>query len=231
MQFLVAVREGTLESLATVVKVAADQERAWWNEQLLQVDRAVLAVAQGPDHYGARRELMAQARALRARRRAAGELLGSRNRLVAHSAAQVLAQNGWDTDWPPIPVEAVSARGRRWGVAPNDPPFEERLPLDLPSAVGSQIKAAAYWVSAEPTRHLQEWFNRWGDGPIVTDREGGEIAAWGRFAHELGRALGHGPHREDFAERQGWRAQVLTSGDILRLAVDHALEASAFSAQ
>lgn len=219
MRFFVAVHKGTLEALDVVVQAAIKHEREWWEERV-KAAKEIGQAGAAAGHRGALRAALAEARAERAQLRAAGELVGSRDRLMSHTASQVLARKGWDVDWPPLPTGAGSERGRRWGVTPADPPYAERLSLDLTESVGTQVRTAAHWVSAEAVQHLQEWFDRWGDGPAATDREDAPVATAGLIAHAL-----HAPRYEDLAERDAWRARIVTSGDILRMAADAALAA------
>jgi hypothetical protein len=205
MRFFIAVNEGISDQLNALAAIESEHERDWW-------DRRVEAFTRPPGSPpGTRRAAMRELRAERARLRADGTLLGSRDRLVAHFADLLLRQEGWRRDWPAPPPGALTTRGRRWGVV-IDQPFPERLSLDLPAELGECVRRAAHWLSAEPTAALIEWYGRFGDGPAA------------RTPDEKSRSRFLKPNRADLDARDNWRSQVITTGRILRSAVDLTLD-------
>ncbi|MFD7645933.1 hypothetical protein ACFV4P_35470 [Kitasatospora sp. NPDC059795] len=225
VQYTVAVREERLRLLDLVAAVAADQERAWLAEQR-------------EGHAGLRGGKLAQARratreALAAEREA-GHLAGSRDWLLVPGVKAELAARGWDREWPPIPRGGVGA-GRRWGTDPGrydgqhdegETKFLGRLGLRLPVEVGGQLQRACYWHNAEIEQQLQEWADKWGDGPEVILREsvrefGGVTEISGMLA-----ALTSTPDADELTRRAELRRQVVTTGDLIRAALDRALEAA-----
>ncbi|MFD9691314.1 hypothetical protein ACFWXO_36770 [Kitasatospora sp. NPDC059088] len=225
VQYTVAVREERLELLDLVAAMAAGEERAWLAKQR-------------EDHRGLRGGKLAQARRatreLLAEQRAAGLLAGSRDWLLVPGVRAELATRGWDRDWPPIPPGALAA-GRRWGTDPGrysgqhdegETRFLGRLGVRLPHELGEQLQRACYWHNEEIEQRLQEWADRWGDGPEVivrqSIREHGGVTALDAMVA----ALRPTPPTEELTERAKLRAQVVTTGDILRAALDHALAAA-----
>ncbi|MFF2354917.1 hypothetical protein ACFVVL_34765 [Kitasatospora sp. NPDC058115] len=223
VQFTVAVAEERLQLLDLVADMAAREERAWLAEQR-------------EGHVGLRGGKLAQARrATReklAEQREAGALAGSRDWLLVPGVRAELAARGWDRDWPPIPSGALAA-GRRWGTAParyegshdeGETKFLGRLGLRLPGEVGERLQRACYWHNAEIERQLQEWADQWGDGPEVIMREsarenGGVTVLAGMLA-----ALAPTPTADEMDRRAELRAKVVTTGDILRAALDRAVD-------
>lgn len=229
VRFVVAVPEGVPAALAQVVDQARAAEEAWWEQVRHELQERWLTPTTCRDRARWRREMTA-ARQLRAQLRQAGDLLGSRDRLVAHHVHAELVARGWDQEWPAVPAHEVSSPGRRWGVVSSPVPLIERLSVDLPDPLGARVRAAAHWSSAEATAALQEWWETFGDGPIVTDRLGGQAALLGRMLHALGTLTGQGPHRDDFAARAALRAQITTTADLVRAGIGRAITAGAPSA-
>ncbi|MFJ8628885.1 hypothetical protein ACIRD3_39390 [Kitasatospora sp. NPDC093550] len=227
VQFTVAVVEERLALLDLVASMAAGEERAW-----LATERE--------EHRGLRGSKLSQARrATRERlaeQREAGLLAGSRDWLLVPGVRAELAARGWDRDWPPIPPGALAA-GRRWGTDParysgahdeGETRFVGRLGVRLPHELGERLQRACHWHHEEIERQLQEWADRWGDGPEVivrqSLRENGGVTVLAGMAAALSAI--NAPTADDLAHRAKLRAQVVTTGDILRAALDHALAAA-----
>ncbi|MET8704296.1 hypothetical protein ABZW10_36405 [Kitasatospora sp. NPDC004723] len=228
VQYTVAVTKERLRLLDLVATMAAGEEHAWLAEQRRE-------------HLGLRGGKLAQARRatreLLAERREAGLLAGSRDWLLVPGVRAELAARGWNRDWPPIPPGALAA-GRRWGTDPGryknahddgETRFLGRLGVRLPAPLGEQLQRGCYWHNAEIEKQLQDWADKWGDGPEVILRQsarenGGGVTVLAGMAAAL--ASLHSPSLDDLAERGKLRAQVVTTGDIVRAAVDHALAAA-----
>ncbi|MGK4586008.1 hypothetical protein [Kitasatospora sp. HPMI-4] len=225
VQFTVAVVEERLRLLDLVAAMAAGEERAWLAKQR-------------EGHLGLRAGRLAKARRatreLLSERRETGLLAGSRDWLLVPGVRAELTARGWDRDWPPIPPGALAA-GRRWGTDPGryegkhdegETRFLGRLGVRLPHEVGERLQRACYWHNAEIERQLQEWADTWGDGPDVIMRQsirehGGVTVLAGMLA-----ALATAPPAEALVQRGELRAKVVTTGDVLRAALDHALAAA-----
>ncbi|MFB7678210.1 hypothetical protein ACFC26_43140, partial [Kitasatospora purpeofusca] len=224
VQFTVAVVEERLRLLDLVADMAASQERAW-------------LAREREEHEGLRGGKLALARRATRQKlleqREAGVLAGSRDWLMVPGVRAELAARDWDCDWPPIPAGGLAA-GRRWGTPPGryegrhdegETRFVGRLALRLPSEIGERLQRACYWHNIEIERELREWADQWGDGPEVVMREsvrefGGvtELAA-------MAAAFRPTPPAEAMERRAELRAQVVTSGDIVRAALDRTLTA------
>ncbi|MFG2919571.1 hypothetical protein ACGF0D_42730 [Kitasatospora sp. NPDC048298] len=227
VQYTVAVREERLQLLDLVAEMAAAEEQAWLAQER-------------EEHLGLRAGKLAAAR--RATReklteeREAGRLAGSRDWLLVPGVRAELAARGWDRDWPPIPRGALAA-GRRWGTDPGryeaqhdvgETRFLGRLGLRLPQEIGERLQRACYWHNAEIEKQLQDWADEWGDGPEVIMRE--SVREFGGVTELAGMAAGlaamHTPTADELTRRAELRAQVVTTGDILRAALDHTLDAA-----
>lgn len=225
VQYTVAVVEERLRLLDLVAAMAAGEERAWLAKQR-------------EGHRGLRAGKLAQARRvtreLLVERRQAGELAGSRDWVLVPGVEAELAARGWDREWPPIPPGALAA-GRRWGTDPvrysahhdeGETRFLGRLGVRLPHELGERLQRACYWHNAEIEQQLQEWADRWGDGPDVIMRQSIREHGGVTVLAALGAALAPTPPAEELVERGELRSKVVTTGDILRAALDHALAAA-----
>lgn len=223
VQYTVAVVEGRLRLLDLVAAMAAGEERAWLAKE-----------RQG--HLGLRGGKLAQARRatreLLAERRDAGELAGSRDWLLVPGVRAELAARGWDREWPPIPPGALAA-GRRWGTDPNrysahhdegETRFVGRLGVRLPQELGERLTRACYWHNEEIEQELQAWADRWGDGPDVIMRQSVREHGGVTVLAAMAAALRPTPSADALLQRAELRAKVVTTGDILRAALERALE-------
>ncbi|MFJ4674184.1 hypothetical protein [Kitasatospora purpeofusca] len=223
VQYTVAVAEERLALLDRVAKMAARQERDWLAEQRRE-------------HLGLRASKLAAARRatreLLASKRESGELAGSRDWLLVPGVRAQLAARGWDQKkFRPIPAGALAA-GRRWGTDPGryreqhdegETRFLGRLGLRLPHDLGERLQRAVYWHNAKIEEQLQQWADRWGDGPEVilqaSVREHGGVT----MLAALGAAFAPTPGEGELAERSKLRKKVVTTGDLIRAALDQAL--------
>jgi hypothetical protein len=99
----------------------------------------------------------------------------------------------WARRWRPIPHNEGELPGRRWGVTPNSRgELTTRLRVHLPADLGELIRRATWWTSAPATTRLQEL------AEIRTLSE------------------------DQLAERDRLRAQVVTTGDLIRAAAGRA---------
>lgn len=225
VQYTVAVVEERLRLLDLVAEMAAGEERAWLAKQR-------------EEHRGLRGGKLAQARKatreLLVERREGGELAGSRDWLLVPGVIAELTARGWDKEWPPIPPGALGA-GRRWGTDPGrysahhdegETRFLGRLGVRLPHELGEGLQRACYWHNAEIEKQLQEWADRWGDGPAVIMQESVREHGGVTVLAEMAAAFKQTPPAEELDQRRELRAKVVTTGDILRAALDQALAAA-----
>lgn len=215
--FVVAVPEGSLAGLAAVVAVERDVEAAW----LARERGRVPADATGRERAEAARAIRAE----RAARRAAGELAGTRDLVVGRALRAVLAERGWAREWPTPPDGELDAPGRRIGRAgPDDVAGPERLTVRLPVDLAQTARRAAYWTSAPAVAQLREWADRWGDGPDVVLTRAARAGVPGELALFTAAAAKR-PDADALLDRARLRAQIVTTGDLIRAAVAHAIPA------
>lgn len=224
MQFVTVVPEDDVAALEAAAEEVREREEAWWSQAYKLVDEAHFAPA-GAAERQARREAMEELRTRRETARREGRLLGSRSRLIAWHLARVLAEMGWDAkQWPPLPA-GQHRPGRRWGS--KNRPREQRgvrIAIELPDELGDQLRRACYWHSLPATEKLQEWADRFGPGPA-------ELEATGHYGlavllTALQGISGRGPRGDDLSEREALRAQIITTADVLRAAIDEAINAT-----
>jgi hypothetical protein len=218
MKFHVAVTEGALKALNAHRKDERDREEEWIaarRRELLVPGMSRRAAA------AVRRDIRAQV----ARKRRSGEFGGTRDDIVTRAVREELRARGLDRKWPKPPEGEIEAPGRPWGTPPSTPMGEggytERVSVNLPYSLGETVRRAAYWTSKDAVEALQEWADRWGDGVDVAMREAERDGIPAELA--LIAAAGNLSAPQSALEiRDRLRQQVLTTGDLLRAAIDRA---------
>jgi hypothetical protein len=196
--------EAQATGLRQVVEDEKPAERGWWKAERRSLDERDTAEqwtatqrARALDELEGRFQTM----------RAAGELRGAAAPVVLAALRPMLAERGWDRKWPKVPP---TRRGRPRGT--HDEVFTHRVTLDLPDDVGQLLVAACYWVSAPILAGLEQWYQQWGDH-------------WRGVRHDpRPRYVGVGPSAADLLARDDLRAQVQTTGRVLREAIDLAIQ-------
>jgi len=206
----VNVTEDTPGQLKAAAKLWRDHDRAWLAEQ-----RQALPVYPRKEA----RDAAAALRVEHARLRAEGVLVGSATDLVAHHARAVLTARDLEGDYAPLPPGART-RGRPYGRGPLYPQqyteLKTKMTFDLPADLAQQLIRAAYWTSADAVTELEKWADRFGPGPAI----GGPAGALALLANAIG-----GPRAADMTEREKLRRQIITVGDLLREAIEAAIDA------
>ncbi|MFF0170234.1 hypothetical protein [Streptomyces prasinus] len=222
MKFHVAVTEEALKALNAHRKAERDREHEW-----IAARRRELIVPGMSRRAAAaiRRDIRAQV----ARMRRSGEFGGTRDDIVTRAVRQELRARGLDRKWPKPPEGAVDAPGRPWGTPPSAPMGEggytHRVSVNLPYNLGDTVRRAAYWTSKTAVEALQEWADRWGDGVDVALREAERDGIPAELA--LASAAGRPSAPQAALEiRDRLRAQILTTGDLIRASVERATGAS-----
>ncbi|WP_190208554.1 hypothetical protein [Streptomyces fumanus] len=222
MKFHVAVTENALKALNARRKDERDREEDWIaarRKELILPGMSRRAAA------AVRRDIRAQV----ARMRRTGEFGGTRDDIVTRAVREELRARGLDRKWPKPPEGEVEAPGRPWGTPPSTPMgdggYTHRVSVNLPYSLGDTVRRAAYWTSKDAVDALQDWADRWGDGVDVTLREAERDGIPAELA--LMSAAGRPSAPQSALEiRDRLRAKVLTTGDLLRAAIDRATEAS-----
>ncbi|MFF2331940.1 hypothetical protein, partial [Streptomyces sp. NPDC058103] len=164
-------------------------------------------------------------RAETARKRRSGEFGGTRDDIMTRAVREELQARGHDREWPKPPEGELEAPGRRWGTPPSQPMggggYTHRLSVNLPHTLGETVRRAAYWTSKDAVEALQDWADRWGDGTDVALREAERHDIPAELA--LLAAAGRPSAPKSALEiRDRLRQQILTTGDLIRAAVDRA---------
>ncbi|WUU86476.1 hypothetical protein OG790_34120 (plasmid) [Streptomyces cellulosae] len=222
MKFHVAVTEDALKALNARRKDERDREEEWIaarRKELILPGMSRRAAA------AVRRDIRAQV----ARMRRTGEFGGTRDDIVTRAVREELRARGLDRRWPKPPEGEVEAPGRPWGTPPSTPMgdggYTERVSVNLPYNLGETVRRAAYWTSKEAVEALQDWADRWGDGIDVALREAERDGIPAELA--LMSAAGRPSAPQSALEiRDRLRAKVLTTGDLIRAAIDRAAGAS-----
>ncbi|RPK69978.1 hypothetical protein EES45_36270 [Streptomyces sp. ADI97-07] len=218
MKFHVALTEDALKGVNARRKAERDREEEWIAER-----RRELLVPGMPRRAAAvvRRDIRAQV----AQKRRTGEFGGTRDDIVTQAVREELRARGLDRKWPKPPEGELEGPGRPWGTPPSAPMgaggYTHRLSINLPHPLGETVRRAAYWTSKDAVEALQEWADRWGDGVEVALREAERNGVPPELA--LAAAAGNLSAPQSALEiRDRLRGQVLTTGDLLRAAVDRA---------
>ncbi|MFD7590863.1 hypothetical protein ACFV84_36095 [Kitasatospora sp. NPDC059811] len=218
-QFVVGVDTDPLALLNARVEAERAKDEAW-----LAKAREVLAGLSKRQAASERREI----RRRHATLRAAGKLAGTRDLVMARALRAELEARGLDQEWPEPPRGEVDAPGRRLGVSPRrhgrqigEGGFPQRLAVTVDLELATTVRRAAYWTSAEVYEQLRAWELRWGDGPEVALREAERNGVPGPLAL-LSAAGRRAAPAEALEERERLRALILTTGDLVRAAVDRA---------
>ncbi|MEV6147034.1 hypothetical protein [Streptomyces sp. NPDC051992] len=216
MKFHVAVTEQALKALNARRKDEQDREEEW-----IAARRKELIEPGMPRRAAA--AVRSDIRARVARMRRTGEFGGTRDDIVTRAVREELRARGLDRKWPKPPEGAIETPGRPWGTPPSAPMgdggYTDRVSVNLPLSLGETVRRAAYWTSKEAVEALQEWADRWGDGVDVALREAERDGVPAELA--LMSAAGRPSAPQSALEiRDQLRAKVLTTGDLLRAAID-----------
>ncbi|MFI2764863.1 hypothetical protein ACH5A3_39540 [Streptomyces echinatus] len=217
-KFHVAVTEDALKALNARRKAEQDREEDWIAARRKEL---ILPGMSRREAAAVRRDIRARV----ARMRRTGEFGGTRDDIVTRAVREELRARGLDRKWPKPPEGEVEAPGRPWGTPPSAPMGEggytERVSVNLPYNLGDTVRRAAYWTSKEAVEALQDWADRWGDGVDVALREAERDGIPAELA--LMTAAGRPSAPQSALEiRDRLRAKVLTTGDLLRAAIDRA---------
>lgn len=143
-------------------------ERTWWVRRQEWAHQA----------WGQeRRQRMAQIRVERARLREQGELLGSRDSIMATELEVELAERGWLRRWRPLPAGAEQIPGRPWGRTNLAERGEVRVALKLPSPLVETVRRACYWTSRPAVARVMAG-DREAAAGVVTTGDVLRSAAW-----------------------------------------------------
>ncbi|MFI0901856.1 hypothetical protein [Streptomyces sp. NPDC020983] len=216
MAFHVAVTDDALTGLNAYCKAQRKREEAWIAERRREL------LIPGMSRRGAaavRREIRAQVAAMRR----AGEFGGTRDDIVARAVREELRARGLDRKWPKPPEGGTDGPGRPWGTPPSRPKGEGgytgRVSVNLPYTLGDAVRRAAYWTSKPAVEGLQDWADLWGDGPDVAYLEAQRADLPAELVL-LASAGSLSAPQSALEIRDGLRAQVLTTGDLIRAAID-----------
>ncbi|MEU9535869.1 hypothetical protein AB0D00_26620 [Streptomyces sp. NPDC048213] len=218
MKFHVAVTEDALKALNARRKDEDDREREWVAARRKELivpgmSRRAAAAVRG------------DIRARVARMRRAGTFGGTRDDIVTRAVREELRNRGLDRSWPEPPEGQVEAPGRPWGTPPSAPMgdggYTHRVSVNLPYSLGDTVRRAAYWTSKEAVEALQDWADRWGHGIDVALQEAERNGVPAELA--LISAAGRPSAPQSALEiRDQLRAKILTTGDLLRAAINRA---------
>ncbi|MEV5204916.1 hypothetical protein [Streptomyces sp. NPDC053720] len=219
--FVVAVRPEDLVALNAVVRKLRAAEVAWLDEAR---EAAGLRLLRGTAASAARGRIRTEFERLRAK----GKLAGTRDLVIAREVRAELKFRKMNGACEPVPVEDARAPGRpvgtrsRSGSVLDPTDLTGRMAVRLPADLGEHLTRACYWKSAPAVKALREWQEIWGDGPEVLIRQAERAGAL-TVLSLMAAAMAPRPTADDLLEKARLQAMVVTTGDILRAAVDRAL--------
>lgn len=190
--------------------------RQWWQRTWGTV---IDTAADNRARAGIRTEALAD----KVARVASGELAFSRNDVLRHELVTLLREIEWDRRrWKPLPQGVASAPGRRWGsrgakIKAEALLYTAHVHVDTSDEVAELIRRGCYWSSEQATAALQRWYDRHGRGPAHAS----DLPEGVRGLYMLV-TLMNPLTEEQLEERDGWRAMVITPGDLLRTVVARA---------
>lgn len=191
-RFTVALDAVLADRLAAAEAAHREAEQAWLAERYAWADAAGSAAG--------RRERRRQVRAELAAGREAGELLGSREALVAHHLRAELTARGWaERRWAPLPA-GVRRSGRVRGTAHQH--WTARVTVMLPDALGELLVRSTWHVSAKTIAALEALDY----DPDTT------LASTAALVKTALRGVDHTGR----STREALAARVVTTGDVLR---------------
>jgi hypothetical protein len=202
--FAVYLTQDQRKQLAAVMDAERARIRLWWKPR-----KKRLAQIEKPSE-------LAKARGRYKEKFAAaveqGILVPSRDALLSPAVVAELDQRGWTGPYEPVPV-AGRGPGRRWGST-TIPGLTRRVVVELPTDIGERLNCACYWENLDLTSQLERFYDVFGDSPDLPDPRPGET-----------------PGAQAKRYRDQLRAEITTTGDILRAAVDRVLSARAETAE
>jgi hypothetical protein len=223
LPFVIALEPDDRQALDEVVKQGRKAEGEWLTEAR---KREGIRYLRGE----AAREARGRVRTEFARLRKTGKLAGTRDLVVAREVRAELKRRKMDGEYKPVPAADAGAPGRPLGSSPRkqgrsaDEPtrLSARLAVRLPADLGEQLVRACYWESEPAVKALREWQDLWGDGPEVILREAARNGAPGMLAL-FAAALAPRPDADTILEKAKLQDLIVTTGDIIRSAVKHAI--------
>lgn len=211
----VAVFPGDLDALDELAREEVAREARWRRARIALIPSRGLTAQE-------RTDALRRVRVERARHRAAGDLMGTRDLLLAWGARTELARRGWDRRvWDRVPPGGAAA-GHPWGSRVGVP-YTGRLSVRLPPDLVDTMRRSTHWVSAPAIEQLMAWRDRWGPSLDVRLRRAEHEGVPSPLA--LAAMLGtRGPSVEDLAARAHWCGRITTVGDVMRGALVHVLQ-------
>ncbi|MFJ5939370.1 hypothetical protein [Streptomyces sp. NPDC093071] len=220
--FVVAVNPADLVTLEAAVTAGREAEEAWLKGAR---EREGIPGLRGRRLSRARERVRTE----RARLRESGKLAGTVDLVVTRAVRAELRSRGMDRDWDPLPVHAASAPGRPVGAGNNREGTDgegrtlltARVTVKLPDDLAERLVRGCYWTSAPAVKALWEWAERWGDGPIGKLKDAARSGAPAGLAM-MAAAFAERAPADALRERDRLRAEIVTTGDVLRAAVRRA---------
>ncbi|MFF4104377.1 hypothetical protein [Streptomyces sp. NPDC001903] len=192
---VIAVPPADLDRLDAYVDAQKTAETRW---QAAAEQQAGLLDLRGPALRAAR----ARIRGERDRLRETGTHRVTRWRALAPLLRAELDARGLLRDWEPIPEGAQQAGQNLGGTGPyGGAGYTARLCVTLPDALAVPLLRGVYWTNLPHVQALQAWGDQWGTDTISR-----------RAAPD-----------EALAERAQAAAQIVTTGVILRAALDRTI--------
>ncbi|MFB9594039.1 hypothetical protein [Streptomyces racemochromogenes] len=194
---VLAVHPAALERLDALVRDHQDAELRWWAQEAQREELALLRGAQ-------RRAAQARIRTARHERRESGLHRPTRALALAPGLRAELEHRRLLKEWEPVPADAPKSGQTLGGTGPHaGAGLTGRLVVALPEALWAPLVRGVYWSNLPHVQALQAWTDRWGPGPAA-----------GRSAAPP----------EALAERERSAAQVITTGDVVRAALERVLQ-------
>jgi hypothetical protein len=194
MQFSVFVLQAQRDALDVLMKAEKAKVDQWWKHR-----RRRIAEAEKPSD---RSRLRGHYREQFAAAQRDGRLITCRDTLIVPAVAAELDDRGWHGPYDPMPDSARGA-GRPWGSTGLGEGARYRVLVRLPAELGQHLQCACYWEMLDRVNQLEAFYDIYGDSPALPDPRPGEQ-----------------PDAQAARYRDQLRAEIVTTGDILRAAID-----------
>jgi hypothetical protein len=194
----VTLRPGQRAALLAIMQAEAIRRRQWWAPRKEQLDQVEKPTERSILRARFKREYAAAVES--------GRLISTRDTLIVPAVVAELDERGWRGPYDPLPVSARGP-GRRWGSTNVGGDRRHLISVRLPADLHGRLERACYWETLDLVNQLEAFYDNYGDSPNLPEARPGEE-----------------PDALAIRYRDQLRADIVTTGDILRAAIDRVIK-------
>lgn len=180
------------------MRVEAGRRHRWWAPRKEQLDQVEKPSERSILRARFKREYAAAVEA--------GRLISTRDTLIVPAVVAELDERGWRGPYDPLPVSARGP-GRRWGSTSVGGDRRHLISIRLPADLHARLERACYWENLDLVNQLERFYDNFGDSPNLPEARPGEE-----------------PNALAIRYRDQLRADIVTTGDVLRAAIDRVIK-------